>query len=153
MNKAELIESIIIEHMKLEAALAKLDPEQMEIYLSADIWTVKETVVHITFWEQTLLADHACWKCGNPLVELQGQAGMDAVNADTLLKAKSKPLQQALEEFTVSFRQLMDWLNALDPSELDRPFMYGMSLGEFIAEDTYKHYEEHLPLLMPDVPG
>jgi uncharacterized damage-inducible protein DinB len=148
MNKAELIESIIIEHKKLEAALAKLDPEQMETSLSADIWTIKETLVHITFWEQKLLKDHACWKRGDPLAELQGQEGVDAVNSGTLLKAKAIPLQQALEEFTLSFRQIMDWLDALDLNELDRPFKYGMSLGEFIAEDTWKHYAEHLPLLI-----
>jgi hypothetical protein len=149
MNKAELFESIIIEHKKLEAALAKLNSELIETSLSADIWTVKETLVHITFWEQTLLKDHACWKRGDPLVELQGQAGVDEVNAETLLKTKTMPLHQALEEFAVSFRQIMDWLKTLDPDELGRPFMYGMRLGEFIAEDTWKHYGEHLPLLMP----
>jgi hypothetical protein len=83
------------------------------------------------------------------VVELQGQTGMDAVNADVLLKAKTISVQQALEDFPQSYRQLMDWLKILDPVELDRPFMYGMSLGEFIAEDTWKHYREHLPLLTP----
>jgi hypothetical protein len=147
MNKTELIESIIIEHKKLEAALAKHSPELMDTSISADKWTVKETLVHITFWEQTLLSDYARWKREEHMVELQGQAGVDTVNADVLLKAKNISVQQALEDFAESFRQVVDWLEGLDPVELDRPFMYGMSLGEFIAEDTWKHYGEHLPLL------
>jgi hypothetical protein len=121
----------------------------MNISLPAGVWTVKETLVHITFWEQTLLVDYTRWKRGEHVVELQGQTGMDAVNADVLLKAKTIPVQQALEDFPQSYRQFVDWLKMLDPVELDRPFMYGMSLGEFIAEDTWKHYREHLPLLTP----
>jgi len=147
MNKTELIESIIIEHTKLGEVLAQCSPEEMDISLLAGIWTVKETLVHITFWEQTLLTDYARWKRGEHPVELQGQEGMDAVNADVLLKAKTISVQQALDDFPKSFRQVVDWLEMLDPGELDRPFMYGMSLGEFIAEDTWKHYGEHLPLL------
>lgn len=147
MNKIDLLKAVSAHHLKIESALENIRPDRMEISSSNGEWTVKETLVHFTFWERTLLEDYGRLKRGEPLVELQGDSAMDTVNAATLAKAKTIPLADALEDFKHTFQQLMEWLAGLDPDELDRPFMYGMSLSEFIAEDTWKHYEEHLPLL------
>jgi hypothetical protein len=147
MNKRELIEAVSVNHQKIENALEKISPDKMETSIRDGEWTVKETLVHFTFWERTLLEDYGRLKRGEALIELQGDGAMDTVNAATLVKAKNMPLAEVMEDFKSTFQQLMDWLAGLDPAELDRPFMYGMSLGEFIAEDTWKHYDEHLPLL------
>lgn len=146
MTVTNLIETIVIEHKKLEAALTKLHPDQLETAIGGE-WTVKETLVHITSWERTLMEDHARWERGEPLTELQGQGAVDAVNAKTLAEAKYISSSTALEQFAATFQQLLTWLEGLDMDELGKPFMYGMSLEEFITEDTWKHYEEHLPLL------
>jgi hypothetical protein len=147
MNKMELVQAVSVSHRKIEDTLEKISPDKMEISSSSGEWTVKETLVHLTFWERTLLEDYSRLKRGEPLVELQGDGAMDTVNGATLLKAKTMPLAEVLEDFNSTFQQLTDWLAGLDPGELDRPFMYGMSLGGFIQEDTWKHYDEHLPLL------
>jgi hypothetical protein len=148
MKIAELLNVVTAGHRKIETALAVLSQGKMETPLTNDGWTVKETLVHLTFWEQKLLEDYTLWKRGETPIEFQGQEGMDAVNAATLKKAKTMPLPVVLEDFKVTFQKLLNWLEALDSKDLDKPFMYGMSLGEFIAEDTWKHYEEHLPLLL-----
>jgi hypothetical protein len=147
MNKIELLKAVSAGHREIENALEKINPDRMEGSIFVGGWTVKETLVHLTSWERRLMDDYVCWKRGLPLIELQGQNAVDATNALTLTKAKTMPLTEVMEDFDTTFQQMTDWLAGLDPDELGRPFMYGMSLGEFIAEDTWKHYEEHLPLL------
>lgn len=147
MAKTALVTKIMTEHAKLDAALAGLSLEQMDKSFKPGDWTVKETLVHLTAWERTLINDFGRWKRGEPLTELKGQAGVDAANAETLRKAGTMPLRQALDEFHSTFHELTDWLQKLDPDDLSRPFMYEMTLEEFIVEDTYKHYAEHLYLV------
>ncbi len=147
MTKTDLIPKILAEHAKLDAELAGLSLDQMDKSIKPGEWTVKETLVHLSAWERTLMDEFGRWKRGEPLTELQGQAGVDAVNAETLKKAGLMPPRQALDEFHSTFCELTDWLQMLDPGDLPRPFMYGMTLEEFIAEDTYKHYAEHLYLI------
>jgi hypothetical protein len=147
MNKTDLIKTIVTEHRKLEDALATIKADRMETSASENIWTVKETLVHITHWEQVLLADHARLVRGESIHELVDDEEMNTLNAEVRLHAKTIPLVQVLDEFNSSFRQLINWLEKLDEAELRSPFAYGMSLGEFIEEDTWKHYGEHLHLL------
>ncbi|BCY17795.1 MAG: maleylpyruvate isomerase family protein [Chloroflexi bacterium] len=147
MDKIDLIEKIRNGHTELERALGGLSPEQLENSFVPGEWTVKETLVHLSGWERTLIEDHARWKRGEPLTELQGQSGVDAFNAELLKAAGKMSLGQVLDEFHSSFRALTDWMEDLEPEDLSLPFMYGMSLEEFIAEDTYKHYGEHLYLI------
>jgi hypothetical protein len=148
MKKAEIQNKILEEHGKLEKALARIDPTCMEASESDESWTVKETLVHITAWEQVLLADYARLLRGETIHELGSDAEINALNAKTRAAGKDMPLPQALAEFASSFRQIIAWLGNLPETELDRPFAYGMTLGEFIGEDTWKHYSEHLEIFL-----
>ncbi len=147
MDKTGILVLIVDRHHELDEALAGMELDQMETSDSNETWTVKETLVHITYWEQALLADYDRWARGEPIHELESDEEINALNAKTREQGKSMPLKQALDEFNRSFRQIINWLNGLDDQELFRPFAYGMSLGEFIGEDTWKHYAEHLDLI------
>ncbi len=147
MNKAELIAVVKMEHQKLEDALSKLTVEQMESAQPDSHWTVKETLVHITAWEQVLLADYARLVKGEPIHELGSDDEINIWNAATQSRAKEMSLDHAMAEFDQSFRQIIEWLENLPEEDLSRPFAYRMNLGEFTGEDTWKHYSEHLPIL------
>jgi hypothetical protein len=146
MKKAEHITLIKSEHEKLEEALQKIPSNQMEISDTPEKWTIKETLVHITYWEKALLADYSLLAKGQPIHELESEEEINALNDATRDHGKTMPLSQAVLEFHQSFDQLITWLDTLSESELDRPFAYGMTLGEFLGEDTWKHYQEHLYL-------
>lgn len=148
MDKAEIQKRILKEHRKLEKALAGIDPTRMEDSASDETWTVKEALVHITAWEQVLLGDYARMVRGEPIHKLGSDEEINALNAKTRKFAKVKPLSQALAEFNTSYRQIIEWLEDLPETELVRPFAYGMTLGEFIGEDTWKHYSEHLEIFL-----
>lgn len=143
MNKTDLIKRIIHERGELETVIHQLNPAQMETPTVPDGWTVKEVMGHITFWEQNLLADFAGLARGEPVRELNSSDEINALNDGMRKKNAVMMLSQVKEEFELSGRQLLDWLHALPEAELDRPFAYGMNLGEFVEEDTWKHYREH----------
>jgi hypothetical protein len=144
MNKTDLITTILSEHQKLEDVLAGFKPDQMENSESDQVWTIKETLVHITSWEQVLLTDYAHLARGEAIHELGSDEEINAWNKETQIRAQSMELDQVLFEFQASFHQIIAWLEKLPETELDRPFMYSMSLDEFIGEDTWKHYQEHM---------
>jgi hypothetical protein len=148
MKKAEILNRILEEHNNLEKVLAGIDPSRMEKSESDDIWTIKETLVHITAWEQVLLADYARLLRGETIHELGSDDEINALNEKTRATGKDMPLLQVLAEFVSSYRQIIAWLENLPETELDRPFAYGMTLGEFIGEDTWKHYSEHLEIFL-----
>jgi hypothetical protein len=144
MDKAFVLQKILEEHAKFETILAGVDPSRLELAGSEDNWTIKETLVHITAWEQVLLADYAKLVKGEKIDELGSDVEINALNASIRVRGKEIPLPQVLAEFNASYRQIIEWMENLPASELDRPFAYGMTLGEFIGEDTWKHYIEHL---------
>ncbi len=147
MRKDELLTSILAEHRKLEESLALLSPEQMEMTMPGQYWTIKETLAHLTSWEQHLLAEYARFSRGEAVRELSGWDEINAVNENTRKSGCARPAALVLEEFHKSFHDIVTWLEHVPEEELNRKFAYGMSLGEFTAEDTWKHYKEHLPLI------
>jgi len=146
MKKAKQITLIKSEHAKLDKALSQIPPNHMEVSDTSGEWSIKETLAHLTYWEKELLADYARWVNGQPIHEFESEEEINTLNDATRDKAKTMPLSQAVSEFHQSYDQLIAWLDSLPESELDRPFAYGMTLGEFIGEDTWKHYQEHLYL-------
>jgi hypothetical protein len=148
MEKAEILNKILEEHEKIEKTLAGIDPTRMDDSDSEDAWTVKETLAHITAWEQVLLADYARLVRGESIHELGSDEEINGLNAETRERGKIMALSQVLAEFASSYRQIIKWLENLPETELDRPFAYDMTLGEFIGEDTWKHYAEHSGLLL-----
>src|SRR5882724_8100683 len=54
-TKASLLATIEAEHARLEEALASLSKEQMVQSGVAGLWTVKDVLVHLTWWEQDLV--------------------------------------------------------------------------------------------------
>lgn len=134
---------IIHERGELEAVINQLSPAQMETPTIPGGWTAKEVMGHITFWEKTLLSDYACLRRGEPVRELNDGAEMDTLNDGVRKKISGMELNRVTEEFQLSGRTFVDWFHTLTVAELERPFMYKMSLVEFIEEVSWKHYREH----------
>src|ERR1700710_201052 len=55
-TKAELIEQIHAHYAALDAATAPILAAQMSVPGVNGAWSVKDTIAHLTFWHQNLLA-------------------------------------------------------------------------------------------------
>ncbi len=148
ISKEEILNSLRTGRAELEAALAGLSAEQMlRPGTCGGEWSVKDLMGHIAAWEQHLLADYARLFAGQPVREFAGDEEVDRINAATFARCREAPLAEMQAEFARSYRRVLAWVEGASEEQLARPYLYGMSVGEFIRIDTYTHYAEHLPHL------
>src|SRR5687768_13998014 len=55
MNKTEFLQNYRDKRAELDAALAKLSEDELTRRDSADSWSIKDNLAHLTFWEQFML--------------------------------------------------------------------------------------------------
>jgi uncharacterized protein (TIGR03083 family) len=135
----ELLRSIQEERARLEATLARLTGEQILAPGADGPWSVKDILVHISYWERDLLR------------RLSGQPPTDAptddVNERVFQANRARPLEAVMAEFDASYRALLARLVELSDEELNRPPFYrpwqARPLWRDVASETYEHYWEH----------
>ncbi len=146
MNREQNLFRIRTEHARLEAALARLTPEQMIQPGACGEWSAKDLLGHFIHWEQHMLADFERLKCGEPLHEIQNDE-VDPINDAAYQKFKDWSLEDLRAEFDRSYRAVLAWLENVSEEDLRRPYLYHLTVGEFVEMDTWGHYAEHLPVL------
>ena len=136
-RKADFLAYIQAEHAQLEALLATLSEEQMLRAGVAGAWSVKDVLVHLTWWEQDLLAKLATGEVLDP--ELKGDPlAVDHANA-LIIEAKRKtPLAEVLAEFLSSYQQVLRAIEELSEEDLAREATY-----QYLVNNTGAHYAEH----------
>lgn len=143
MDKSENLARLREERAKLEAALAGLSPEQMERPGVCGAWSVKDLLAHVASWERHLLSDLEKMRRGEPLLEVGGDGTFNQINEDNYLRSRDWSLEEVRAESESSYSQVIQWLEGASQAELDRPYLYGMTLGDFVKVDTWEHYAEH----------
>jgi hypothetical protein len=146
----ELIDQLTTQRAAFEAVIAGL-PEAVFLQPGVvDDWTIKDILIHLTAWEGELV--RLLWQAANgdqPTTVHFGKAGVDAINASFQRELKDRPLEDVLEDFEGVRRQTIRRLQQWQPADLENPkrfpWLKGLPLSAWIAEDTYKHEAEHLP--------
>lgn len=145
MNKDELLLKIRSSRQRLEEALANIRADQMDRVILHGQWSVRDMVGHICFWEDKLLSLYDILSSGG-IPEALGD--IDVLNANALEKYKSKPLQSILDGEMEAYKKILQLVNQAKEAELFEPgyfsWMNGHSFAEFISDNTYLHYDEHL---------
>ncbi len=159
MDKDTLLSAMRASYERIEAALATLTPEQWQAPASGDAsgdasWTLKDTLAHLTFWLAQLddLANAALngSKPKQPHVELT-DAEVDELNAQAYQVHRDETPQQALGAFRMSYGQLVDKTHLLTWDTLAAIGRFewladNTPLWRVIAEDSWEHFDEHLPV-------
>jgi hypothetical protein len=155
-SKAELMGYVHQAWELLGQTVNSLSADQMTRIKSADGWAVKDHLVHLTVWEQSLLAllqgrprheamgmDEATFKANN----------VDGHNAFIYERNKDRPLRDVLAAFRQSHQQLLAELDKLTDADLLKPYSHYQPndppynerpVLRWIVGDTYEHYVEHL---------
>ncbi|MFQ5832358.1 MAG: DinB family protein [Candidatus Thorarchaeota archaeon] len=153
-GKKELVENLQAERARIEAMLAELTEEQMEIPGVQHDWSVKDIIAHITTWErrgtgwiksmvdgedpQVSFKDHA-WE--------EMVAAHDQLNLDIYHQNRDRPLQDILSEFNQSFPLLMDQVRSLTDEDLDKQYSFRWAKdhvsGRQIVAWRFYHYRLH----------
>lgn len=127
MTKAELLAAIEQSWSRFDAALARLNEEQLLTPTDAQGWTVKDHLAHISVWERSMVF----FLQGKPRHEALGvdqqlylHGGDDAINAVIVGQRKNLPLAEVLGGLRATHRELLALLEPLTDADLQQPYRF-----------------------------
>jgi len=148
MNKEDLIAKIVSGRALLEAALSRVDEERMPLIVLHSEWSVKDLIGHLGFWENSvslLFNTLRAGKTPEPFPEL------DALNAQVLTESRKQSLAEVRRQEKAAYQKVLALVKDATEAELFEPTHFRWTAGQpfenIISDNTYGHYEEHLPEL------
>lgn len=149
MNKHELTAKLLSERTRLDAALSRIDEERMPLIILYGEWSVKDLIGHLGYWENTVITLFNTLRAGNnpePFPEL------DAINARVLADSRKQSLSEVQRQEKAAYQKILALIeNATDHELFDSThfaWTKGQPFEQYIADNTFGHYEEHLPELL-----
>jgi hypothetical protein len=152
MDKATLLSKVRESKAEWNAALAEVSREQRMLAELGGGWTAKDIVAHITWSEREMAT----------LMRLRSMEGAsplwakpwDERNNAIYQENRERPLHEVMTEAEETWRELLEGLEGLSDEDLVDPNRFaGMPADwvpwEIIAQNTYEHYTEHIPMLSP----
>jgi hypothetical protein len=149
-NKAELLNRNRSERELLEEILLNLNAGEMTAPELEGGWSVKDTLAHITAWEQEMIGWLRAAQRGEtperPPFGL-GEQVVDQINAGFYQANRDKPLEQVLDESSQSYREALEIVEQAPKADLFDPkrfqWLEGEAFWPIVAANTCWHYEEH----------
>ena len=148
MNRAELLANIDSGRAELDAALAAIDRATLTEPLLPNGLSVKDIIGHIGFWERRIATLYDILMRGEEPVDSVSNETVDALNVRIFEANQTVPLgitEVNEQEAYQALRRVAE--SASDPDLFDPhrfPWTQGMPFYQFIIENTYGHYADHL---------
>jgi hypothetical protein len=157
-TKAELLAEMERSWNALNTTIERLTEGQMTTAKDMQGWTVKDHLVHITFWERSVVF----LLQGKPRHEGLGidetlylHGAEDEINAVIRQQHQTIPLVEALAQFRSTHRQLLAALQPLTDRDLQEPYRHylpdepgegdGPPALDVVYGNSAHHFAEHLP--------
>ncbi len=149
-SKAQLLSEIRARHKRLEEKIAGMPREVFLVPRTVGAWSVKDTIVHITAWEKTLLYRYHTGLAGKPVFmpdwSIRGTLG--AINRKIFEDNLSRSLDDVLADFAATYRQILATVESIPEADIFAPGKYAWTgekkLLDYIWGNTAGHYAEHL---------
>jgi len=159
MTKARLLARLLDGRAQWEALLAKARATAGDAGMrepgAENEWSVKDIVVHVTFYERWLDKALRAALAGRPYTPTDLDAlPIDERNARIFTENRGRDLDEALAAEQLAYLRLLESTerlperDLLDPTrgpELLAPFWADDPLWKSVAGETYEHYDEHTP--------
>jgi ureidoglycolate hydrolase len=153
-TKAELLERIGASRERIESLVARRREADVT-RPGPDGWSVKDHLVHVTIWEESLLALLE-GRDRDAAIGLEPSGGevpsdVDAINARIHEKHRNRPYGDVLGKFRANDARVLDAVDKLSDSDLLRPYSYYQPGADeirpvvgWINGNTWEHYDEHV---------
>ena len=165
-TKAELLVEIEHAWTTLDAALDRLTEAQMSVPQDAQGWTVRDHLIHLTFWERSAIF----FLQGRPRHQGLGveetlylKGNDDEINAVIHQQHQDLSLSETLAQFRSTHQQLLKMLQPLTDTDLQKPYRHylpdepgegdGPPALNVIYGNSAHHFAEHLPWITALVRG
>ena len=138
MNKTQTIQFLQEDHKKLENAISSLKKEQLTDYAILGAWTIKEIIAHISAWNKEILKaielvlnDEKPWYI---------EEGEDKFNEKEIQRRKNWSIDKVVEEWQLSFNQLIQRIEAITSSEWNYQTDYTWPSGGSVSVSSLFGY-------------
>ncbi len=166
MNKAEMLDHIRREHARMEDLLASLDRARLVAPILDRGWTIKDYLAHLAAWEKLMLGWVESSVQGQEPIRFTsgfietpetGEETMQRLNDYLYEQNKSRSLDEVLQDFRDTHKQVVEQLSAVSEADLFDPnrfpWLHGAPLIGNVAGNTYEHYQEHYGWIMTALEG
>jgi len=152
---AELLTWIDWNWSALNQTLSELPPDQQATVRDAQGWSAKDHLVHITAWEQSLLALLQGRDRDQALGLNEAERSLpdiDAVNDVVYQRARERTLDEVLDAAQQSHQDVVAAIATLSDEDLFKPYSHyqpndpptdGRPVIGWIIGNSSEHYQEH----------
>ncbi len=148
MNRAELLSNIDTGRAELEAALAIIDRSLLTEPLLPNGWSAKDVIGHIGFWERRIADLFDMLTRGEAPEDTVTSDTVDVVNARAFEANQTVPLGITEVNEQEAYQALRHVAETASDPDLFDPHRFswtqGMPFYQFIIQNTYGHYADHL---------
>ena len=151
MDKQELLAEMQAGRGKLEGVLAGLSEPQMLEPALFGTWSIKDWLGHLEYWERRVAEIYLALRDGRQ-VPLSGYATVDELNNSVYAANRDRPLAEVRRDEENAYSSLRVMVENAPEADMSDPQRFawtnGQPFGEWIAGNSYGHYEEHWPDLV-----
>ncbi len=147
MNVAELIRLIRATSTRMELLLAQLSVAEINQPGAVGVWSVKDVLVHIGFWERYAVNIlHAAARGETP--DLFADDSTERNNASVVAQYYQRSLAAVIADWQQAREDLLEAIEDLEDEDLndaDRfPWNEGRSLLDRLTGNSFGHEQEHI---------
>jgi DinB superfamily len=147
MDRIELTALIRTTSAELELLLSRLTVAEMNQPGAVGVWSVKDVLAHIAFWEHHAVRILKAVRCGET-PDLDAEDSTESRNASVVAQYYLTPMGAVIASWNEAREDLLDQLADLSEADLNDsnrfPWNEGRPLLERIAANSYEHEREHI---------
>jgi uncharacterized protein (TIGR03083 family) len=149
VDQAELLRRLDQEYRRFHAIIAPLTPDQLRIPGVVGAWAIIDVIAHFIAHEQFALRELAHARQGE--VYDPAENDTDAVNEQAVAEQRHQSVDEVLQAWDASYRQVLAAVRALSDADFDPAGPVAQVLDDSIdgalGNNTYDHYVEHMPAI------
>jgi hypothetical protein len=147
IGTAEVRDLIRATNARLDLLLSGLNVDQMNQPGAVGVWSVKDVIAHIAFWERYAIAIVRAVLGGETPV-LDAEDLTETRNASVVAQYYQRPLGAVIAEWYAAREELLDLLEDISDEDLNDaqrfPWSDGRTLLDRVAGNSYEHEHEHI---------
>ena len=147
MNAADVVALISETSSELERLLAQLSVEQMNRPGAVGVWSVKDVLAHLAYWQHYMAAILAAAAQG-ATPNLDGDDETERNNASAMAQYYQRSLAAPIADWQAAREDLLEQLEQVSDADLNDPERFtwsnGRTLFERIADNSFDHEQEHI---------
>ncbi len=145
LPRKEILQRLEVEHQRLITSLARLSPEQTTAPDVLGVWSVKDIVAHLVYWNRYPVQELQAAVSGSTFEHPHGSD--DELNAQAVASFTGWSYDQIFNAFEYSYAELVTCVENLPNSAFEASSLIEQTLDETVhgtlANNTYEHWPVH----------